>query len=181
MKGVEENIKKFAGHLTEEVLIIAQQVYWSFGRLSGILHPAVSFLVRSHYLLYRSCRLTIQMMQRQTPTNHRYIAAPTFPYSSSTRWLTGPVVVAPFVACSVAKLERGPPIRCAVTPIGFGFSSSLAVLGNNSHCAFCIIRWSTNVNATMASTMGTARGSTQGSCRPLPRNSTSCPSRVTVF
>ena len=36
------------------------------------------------------------------------------------------------------------------------------------------------VRAVIASTMGTARGRTQGSCRPFPLSSTSNPSRVTV-
>src|SRR5437870_7014114 len=36
----------------------------------------------------------------------------------------------------------------------------------HSHCALCRSAWSTKTSAVMASTMGTARGRTQGSCRP---------------
>jgi hypothetical protein len=42
---------------------------------------------------------------------------------------------------------------------------------NNSFCACWRIQWSTNTNAVMASTMGTARGTTQGSCRPRAASS----------
>ena len=41
--------------------------------------------------------------------------------------------------------------------------------------------WSARTMATIASTMGTARGTTQGSCRPRAMRSTSTPSRLTVF
>lgn len=40
--------------------------------------------------------------------------------------------------------------------------------------------WSAMTRATMASTMGTARGTTQGSWRPRAISSTSLPSRLTV-
>ena len=49
--------------------------------------------------------------------------------------------------------------------------------------AFEISNKSTKVNAAIASTTGTALGSTQGSCRPLTCNSTACllVSRFLVF
>ena len=40
--------------------------------------------------------------------------------------------------------------------------------------------WSASTRATLLSTMGAARGTTQGSCRPRASSSTSCPSRDTV-
>ena len=36
------------------------------------------------------------------------------------------------------------------------------------HCARCRSAWSTRTSAVIASTIGTARGSTHGSCRPRP-------------
>ena len=43
------------------------------------------------------------------------------------------------------------------------------------------MRASTSTRATIASTIGTALGRTQGSCRPFARMVTSSPSLVTVF
>lgn len=48
------------------------------------------------------------------------------------------------------------------------------------HCAYCCMRWSTSTSAAIASTIGTARGTTQGSWRPRARSSVSCPARLTV-
>mmetsp|Transcript_28244 Transcript_28244/g.61896 ORF Transcript_28244/g.61896 Transcript_28244/m.61896 type:complete len:265 (+) Transcript_28244:561-1355(+) len=48
-------------------------------------------------------------------------------------------------------------------------------------CACCCSMWSQSTRAAMASTMGTARGTTQGSWRPRARSSDSTFSRVTVI
>ena len=47
--------------------------------------------------------------------------------------------------------------------------------------AFIRIKWSIITNAAIASTIGTALGTTHGSCLPSPSNATSSPFRLTVF
>ena len=47
-------------------------------------------------------------------------------------------------------------------------------------CAALRIQWSTSTSAVIASTIGTARGRTHGSWRPLPASSAGSPSRSTV-
>lgn len=42
--------------------------------------------------------------------------------------------------------------------------------------AFCIMTWSMMTRLVIASTMGTARGTTQGSCRPLAAKTPAVPS-----
>mmetsp|Transcript_6484 Transcript_6484/g.19173 ORF Transcript_6484/g.19173 Transcript_6484/m.19173 type:complete len:283 (-) Transcript_6484:384-1232(-) len=64
--------------------------------------------------------------------------------------------------------------------------SSLATSGTSSdgrtlHCAWFCRSWSAKTIATIESTMGTALGTTQGSCLPLKTVSTSSASLVTVF
>ena len=44
----------------------------------------------------------------------------------------------------------------------------------------CLSAWSTSTSAIIASTMGTARGSTQGSWRPRPSSVVGLPSTSTV-
>mmetsp|Transcript_29662 Transcript_29662/g.76130 ORF Transcript_29662/g.76130 Transcript_29662/m.76130 type:complete len:206 (+) Transcript_29662:50-667(+) len=79
-------------------------------------------------------------------------------------------------------LEPPPPYSCRGSSV-LRRMVLLAPLsrGRISHCATCCSRWSASTSATMASTIGTARGTTHGSWRPRASSSTSLPSRVTVF
>ena len=59
--------------------------------------------------------------------------------------------------------------------------TALPASSNSRHCCCCCSSASTSTSAAIASTMGTARGTTHGSWRPRARSSVSWPARVTVF